>query len=192
MYKNQMDRGYFMDFKTFTAQNFNGDEEKAHQHLVTESYYGDYSLTGSREDLQIILDTMTKEEAKVFMRHFKQAVKKDSSKFRKDAAPFMDVLRGSDSSWQFDENFILQGNPFGTQIKKYLLLSLLGIVVLGVLLLLNKYFNGPEAVFYVVSMLCLCFASVMAGKLTSAITHYNIFKNAEKALQKSKADPKVD
>ena len=187
-----MDRGKFMDFKTFTAQNFNGDEEKAHQHLANESYYGDYSLTGSREDLQIILDTMTKEEANVFMRHFKQAVKKDSSKFRKDMAPLMDILRGSDSSWQLDENFILQGNPFGKQIKKYLLLSLLGIVVFGVLLLLNKYFNGPEGVFYVVGMLCLCFASVMAAKLTSAITNYNIFKNAEKVLQKPKADSKVD
>ncbi len=72
-----MDRGDFVDFKTFTAQNFNGDEEKAHQHLANESYYGDYSLTGSRENLQMILDTMTKEEAKEYMHCFRQSVKKD-------------------------------------------------------------------------------------------------------------------
>ena len=75
-----------MDFKTFVAQNFNGDEEKAHQHLVNESYYGDYSITGSRDNLKTILDTMTREEAKVYMRCFKDTVKKDKMRTKDESA----------------------------------------------------------------------------------------------------------
>ena len=173
-----------MDFQTFTQQHFAGDAEKATRHLVRESYYHDCSLTGSREDLQAVLDSMTKEEAKVYMRFFKEAVKHDRDQARKDSAPLLDIMRGTDTSWQFDEEYIRKGNPFGKALRKSLVLSAIGIGVLIVLYFVCEHFGLIEGSSWFAGVCAVCGAA-MAGRILSAASQYRIFKKAEKKLQKS-------
>ena len=71
-----------MDFKTFALYYFNCDADKALQHLANEAHLRDYSLTGSREEMKAVLDTLSKEEAEVFMRYLKKAINKDEPQFR--------------------------------------------------------------------------------------------------------------
>lgn len=180
-----------MTYKEFCAQHFNNNEEEAIRHLVQASYYKDYSITENRENLQAILDTMTRDETKAFMKELKIAVKANPKPMQKAYAPLFDAISGTDTSWKYNENFIKRGNPFGKEIKKYSIISLVGIGVLAILYFALGNVTALKGT-NIFPIVCLVFFSLMSGTLVSAARNYFIFKKAEKELLQSEQTENIN
>ena len=69
-----------MDFTKYCSVHFGGNEQQAIQQLAFDGYRQEYRLVENKEAFKTILDSMTKEQAKVYMDEFRRLVRENNKK----------------------------------------------------------------------------------------------------------------
>lgn len=181
-----------MNFEEFKNTYFDGNEDRALAHLAYESYNNDYVLTGSKSALEEIVHPLEGRLSNKFMILFRIVIKMNPGIMTQNYAPVLDAIGGTDSSWKYDEEFIKKGNPFGKEIKKYLLISLIGVAILLFVALLMGMAGIKESLMKYVGYAFVIFGTYIAFPLYRSIDNYFEFKKTEKNLKNSKKELTLD
>lgn len=170
-----------MSFEEVVLEKFNGDKESALAYLAQESYSRKYNMTGTKENLQKILDELSEEDAKKFMVYWGKEAEKNPESFKNTVETGVNLAY---LNLSYDEVKNAEVNPYKAKTGKAFLKLLIGAGgLLGLAAILHTV--GPVGLAANVGTgLYTLFITYAGADFADKVVKYFNFKQTKKRITK--------
>lgn len=171
-----------MNFENFSNQYFQGNVEAALEHLAKESYYRNYSITKTGDNLQVILDSMNSDLASRFMYYIKQESKKNPEVIKN---VLNEVKNFASLDLSYDEVKNATINPYKAKLVKTFFKFLIGGSGLVAFSLIGASLGQIGLVGSLGAGVATLFNSYIAYDMGINLVNYIKFKKAKKFVSEN-------